>query len=127
VIRWRQILSFLLCAAVLSGSVSGAHLHICGHDDDVPASLQVHTPHHLELHLAHKGGASDLDVELLAGVLKKLEQRDAGSMGPGLVLLMPTAADGLSLSWPSGYPPGPAGRPPRVLPPLRAPPHSLPA
>jgi len=122
---WRQILSSLLCLLLLSGSVSGAHLHICGHEDDVSASLQVHTPQHLDLHLSSKDGTGDLDVELLAGMLKKLEQLE-----PGIALPTPLRiawSDRHMLPCAGSYPPWPAGCRLLVLPPLRAPPHHLPS
>lgn len=120
--RWRQILSYLLCLALLAGSVSGAHLHICGHEDELAASLQIHTPQHLDLHLSDKDGAADLDVELLAGMLKKLEHLDPGAAAPAPALLLPPVQDGSATYFASRASPGPAGRPARVLPPLRAPP-----
>lgn len=126
VIRWRQLLSFLLCLSLLSGSVSGAHLHLCGHDGDHAASLQVHSPQHLELHLGDKPGAADLDVELLAGMLKKLEHLEPGAVAPPLALLL--VINPVTGSQPPAYRdvPAPAGRP-QLLPPLRAPPLILPA
>ena len=125
--RWRQFLSSLLCLLLLSGSVSGAHLHICGHEDVLAASLQIHTPQHLELHLADKDGAADLDVELLAGMLKKLERLDPGTAAVVRAMSLPPSQDSPMQAWVLADPPDPAGRPARVLPPLRAPPHSFPA
>ena len=125
--RWRQFLSSLLCLALLSGSVSGARLHICGHADELAASLQIHTPNHLELHLADKDGAADLDVELLAGMLKKLEHLDPGAAASAPTLLWPPRQEGDLVFLASRTWSGPAGRPARVRPPLRAPPQLLPA
>jgi hypothetical protein len=121
---WHVWLLVLVCVALLSTRLTGAHLHLCLDGSEPPASVHfVDTGCHGNHHVDNQH--NDVDVPLVADALSK-----SGKSGIGLDLLL-VLLSVFVWAWQTITRPRPIWHPPRALatasppflrPPLRGPP-----